>query len=955
MQRQRRSDGGIGCGVAGGREVRAEGASNGRSRAADAHPRRCGAVSPGRQHGRGGRCASCAARQCRGSFLRHCTGVRPEPWLVHHEQTATKTDPFCGSVFPTEVMQEVRQLVANPGVDDPALKDLSTLPFVTIDYDHSMDLDQALYICKDKGTGFIVYYALADAAYYVRPGSALFAEALRRGSSFYLPGLCVPMLPVELSEGVISLNEGEPSRALVFEMRVGEDGSLTDTQIYRAKVVSRKKLEYEDVQRFHDCGCISGSPLCGQPFSDSLSLLRPTAERLASFAVISAKTLILGGCAGVEAVPGPKGATWALAPCQQCECERWNEQLSLACNLAGGAALARECKEHGLWRSAGLALDTRLAGLSKFLDILADAHKDDTWRWRKDAETVGTYLARLPREETMTAPGRITRAVRRAATSTRGGSEWLIAPEGNGNRVQARFSSPMRECAGIFVHCLLAEARGWQAASSTRTNLREQVIEAAKAAKRIQSSLNVAVRKEAKESLIMSDLAWPAEVRPLRCGTIVGFSSDNAKIFVELDNPAIEVHVSFGLKQCSSLPLDFRNISIIAPDTNRTVLRVGEPILVRAVGNRRYFGFEAFRNGQCLSFCAKPEPPPCVSPATGAPVTFGSRVFFDHSETGFTLACAPDSGFLSCGMRNCRGEACVAQIVAALQNPSATATSDKLQSKSLCRVMMCAAAGFVSNLAGPRPRCYQTGFDESQLLRITKVGSAQGGCEEEVDGVCDGDVVMLKFERSGLGVALAEGHVQVATPQPFRVRAGPAIDLGELHNSERATSGTKGHEVLRHGDVLFFASESLGRMLTSKPGTHALTCYNTETAPWSRARIVSGTPGKKLCHEDEGFLQLVESGEFATLAMPTTPLFTCGTTPSRSDVQRVRFEKVGGAATDPQVYAGDRVRVVFVVSELALRAVGEYDVRATDMAADAFVVTAGGTNNRSGKKKHKKF
>ena len=104
--------------------------------------------------------------------------------------------------FPPDVEAEVEALRRSPGLDDPSLLDLRALPFVTIDGPTSRDLDQALLVERD-GDDLVVHYAIADAAYFVRPGSALFAEALRRGASYYVPGRVVPMLPPALSEGLI--------------------------------------------------------------------------------------------------------------------------------------------------------------------------------------------------------------------------------------------------------------------------------------------------------------------------------------------------------------------------------------------------------------------------------------------------------------------------------------------------------------------------------------------------------------------------------------------------------------------------------------------------------------------------------------------------------------------------------------------------------------------------------
>ena len=105
----------------------------------------------------------------------------------------------------TACIEETNYWLKHDGLDDPQLLDLTHLPFVTIDNENSRDLDQAVHIDRTD-QGYRVMYALADAAYYISPGSALFDEALKRGTSYYTPLLSAAMLPPPLSEGLISLN-----------------------------------------------------------------------------------------------------------------------------------------------------------------------------------------------------------------------------------------------------------------------------------------------------------------------------------------------------------------------------------------------------------------------------------------------------------------------------------------------------------------------------------------------------------------------------------------------------------------------------------------------------------------------------------------------------------------------------------------------------------------------------
>ena len=76
----------------------------------------------------------------------------------------------------------------------------------------------------DNPGGHILTVAIADVAHYVRPGSALDREALKRGNSVYFPDRVVPMLPERISNDLCSLRANEDRAALAVRMIIGRDG-----------------------------------------------------------------------------------------------------------------------------------------------------------------------------------------------------------------------------------------------------------------------------------------------------------------------------------------------------------------------------------------------------------------------------------------------------------------------------------------------------------------------------------------------------------------------------------------------------------------------------------------------------------------------------------------------------------------------------------------------------------
>ncbi len=151
--------------------------------------------------------------------------------------------------FPPEAVEEAE--AAGPLSPEGRL-DLRELPLVTIDGADARDFDDAVFAEPDGDPrnpgGFRLLVAIADVAHYVRPGSALDAEALRRGNSTYFPDRVLPMLPEALSNGWCSLRPDEDRPCLVAELRIDAHGSLKKHRFHRAVMRSRARLTYEAVQ-----------------------------------------------------------------------------------------------------------------------------------------------------------------------------------------------------------------------------------------------------------------------------------------------------------------------------------------------------------------------------------------------------------------------------------------------------------------------------------------------------------------------------------------------------------------------------------------------------------------------------------------------------------------------------------------------------------------------------------
>lgn len=150
-------------------------------------------------------------------------------------------------VWPAEVEREAARL--DPEVteaDKQGRVDLRDLPLVTIDGEDARDFDDAVF-CEKRRGGFRLIVAIADVSHYVRQGSALDVEALKRGNSVYFPQQVVPMLPEALSNGLCSLNPHVDRLCMVCDMNISLAGRVTAYKFYEGVMHSKARLTYTKV------------------------------------------------------------------------------------------------------------------------------------------------------------------------------------------------------------------------------------------------------------------------------------------------------------------------------------------------------------------------------------------------------------------------------------------------------------------------------------------------------------------------------------------------------------------------------------------------------------------------------------------------------------------------------------------------------------------------------------
>lgn len=471
--------------------------------------------------------------------------------------------------FGDAVEEETASLIGEE-IDFSGCEDWTDIPFVTVDGAGTRDLDQALYVgdCDDpcnarvcvcaEGAKYVVWYAIADASWFVRPGMALYDEALRRGASIYFAGMSASMLPPSLSRGLISLNAGVDRRALVFVMQVDGAGKCLHTELRRARVRSQAKLTCEDVSSFLKSP--ETHPWRDRAYAKSLMAFREIG--VLRYAESRTRNVVHFNRVSLDVGLNSQKTAFTLGLDDRNDVDAYNEQLSLLCNIEGASILKRLAQEDpgvlAIFRNHEAPSLRDVGELEASIRALAEAQElDDTWIWHRERQSLSDFFDHLPEASVNPNPEdeasirlyRIRQAMERLVLVVQRRS--VFSPDAGmhsalGVNPYARFSAPMREMVGIYTHQEAVNSEfDMDSKISVEENsiLRAKVIESSNKAKERQKMIDKAIDSCAIAHVIQSDYRLELSKRPHRRGTILGMKSDS--LYVRLDMPPIELKVYY--------------------------------------------------------------------------------------------------------------------------------------------------------------------------------------------------------------------------------------------------------------------------------------------------------------------------------------------------------------------------------------------------------------------------
>jgi ribonuclease R len=427
---------------------------------------------------------------------------------------------------------------------------------LTIDPEDARDHDDALAVRALPDGRLEVGIHIADVSWYVRPGSALDEEARERGTSCYLPGGVVPMLPERLSGDLCSLREGADRLALSVFATLDARGQLHGYRFAETVIRSRARLTYEQVQSAMEGGPALPAGLQA-PVEQLLKLARALRSRRLAVGALQLET------AEVRAEVDARGVPVRLVRRPHLESHELVEEFMLLANRCVGEAAA--VRGSGvLWRVHEPPSGRKLAELDEMLRVLGLPRLGSPGEPHRALQSLLAVPLDPPRR----------RIVHRLALRSLMRARYLekdLGHFGLATREYVHFTSPIRRYPDLHNHRRLRE---WlRQARDAAWDPIENAALAAQATAREQDATDA--EREAVRVKGLRLLAGRLGERA--SGTISGLVPRGC--FVELDEPPVDGFIALGDQLDDRFDLDAAGVRLTGRRSRRR-FSLGDPVVV---------------------------------------------------------------------------------------------------------------------------------------------------------------------------------------------------------------------------------------------------------------------------------------------------------------------------------------------------------------------------------------
>ncbi len=481
--------------------------------------------------------------------------------------------------FPASVMDEAEATPLKVEKSEIASRrDLRDLPLVTIDGEDARDFDDAVY-AEAAGHGWRLVVAIADVSHYVKEEAELDREALRRGTSVYLPDRVLPMLPERLSNGICSLRPDEDRLCLVAEIHFDSRARMRSSELYSAVMRSAARCTYNQVQ-----AVLEGKDL------PSLRHLKGNLLALNRLALALMQMRMERGAIDFDlpetkVILDSEGRPVRFERRERTQSHRLIEECMLAANEAV-ANFFQQNRLPTIYRYHAKPDEEKLAIFAE----LAKAHGFHLDMRKISSKDLNLLLEKLEgHSESRALNQLLLRSMMQAVYSAK-----AVGHYGLGAKSYLHFTSPIRRYPDLIVHRLLRKC--WEEPERLRNKKgRDQEIEKLEAIA-LQSSERerAAAEVEREVSSLYAAVLMKDRVEEEFSATVS--SVTDFGVFVELEGLWVE-----GLVKGTSLGPDFRfdkRLHQAVVPSSGLKLRIGQQVRVRLVSvnvARRQLDFEMVR------------------------------------------------------------------------------------------------------------------------------------------------------------------------------------------------------------------------------------------------------------------------------------------------------------------------------------------------------------------------
>lgn len=351
--------------------------------------------------------------------------------------------------YSDDVMAEVEKIPSEVSEEEMLSRtDLRDKIIFTIDGKDTKDIDDAISIEKIDNDKYILGVHIADVSHYVKKGSYLDDDAYERGTSVYLVDRVVPMLPHKLSNGICSLNPNVDRLAMSCVMEINGKGYVSNYQIFKSVIRSKKQMNYDDVNSILEDNVI---PSGYEEYVDTLRTMNELSNILRKkmvrhgyieFNIKEPKIIVDDSCHPVD-----------IKICEQRTGEKLIENFMIVANETV-AGFIEDKNLPGIYRVHDKPNKEKLIEYLKFLSIKGYNIKADVNRFSpKDYQNIINKFKNDPARDILG-----TLAIQTMSKAKY--SDINIGHYGIASKRYSHFTSPIRRYPDLTLHRLLKDYLG---------------------------------------------------------------------------------------------------------------------------------------------------------------------------------------------------------------------------------------------------------------------------------------------------------------------------------------------------------------------------------------------------------------------------------------------------------------------------------------------------------------